>query len=128
MKHEVGSVKEIKGEKLKALRSYLDVLERYFPFGKLGHLFLVEVKHYASSYNTLIGSEITKIVQDAEEEDRQVFSSAPNWLACKGSSSKFRGYPCGLWKLFHYLTVNAADHSIGLRDTNHKIVLEAMHG
>lgn len=88
----------------------------------------MELKDYVFSQNSVTGAEITKMIQDAEKEERQVFSSAQNWLACKGSSTKYRGYPCGLWKLFHYLTVNAADHSIGLRGANHKVVLEAMHG
>lgn len=128
LKHEVGSVKEITGDKLKALKAYLNVLERYFPFGKFGHLFLVELRDYVSSHTTVSGNVIVDMVKDAERQERQVFSTPENWLACKGSASNYRGYPCGLWKIFHYLTVNAADHSIGLRGVNHKIVLEAMHG
>jgi thiol oxidase len=31
-----------------------------------------------------------------------------NWEGCKGSQPHLRGYPCGLWKLFHTLMVNAA--------------------
>ncbi|PAA81219.1 hypothetical protein BOX15_Mlig027511g2 [Macrostomum lignano] len=27
-----------------------------------------------------------------------------NWVACAGSRPYFRGYPCGLWQLFHSLT------------------------
>lgn len=124
----MGAVKEITGEKLQALKAYLNIIEKYFPFGKFGHLFLVELRHFVSSRDSVDGDAIFKMVVDAEREERQVFSSSETWLACKGSSPNFRGYPCGLWKLFHFLTVNAADHSIGLRDTNHKVVLEAMHG
>ena len=29
------------------------------------------------------------------------------WIACKGSAPQYRGYPCGLWTLFHVLTVDA---------------------
>ena len=25
------------------------------------------------------------------------------WVGCKGSSERYRGYPCGLWTLFHTL-------------------------
>lgn len=28
------------------------------------------------------------------------------WRHCLGSESKYRGYPCFLWTLFHVLTVN----------------------
>lgn len=103
-------------------------MEKYFPFGKFGHLFLVELRDYVSSRTTISGDEIAMLVKDAEREERQVFSTSETWLACKGSAPNYRGYPCGLWKMFHYLSVNAADHSIGLRDINPKIVLEAMHG
>lgn len=30
------------------------------------------------------------------------------WVGCQGSEPQFRGYPCGLWTLFHLLTVQAA--------------------
>ncbi|XP_018569842.1 sulfhydryl oxidase 2 isoform X1 [Anoplophora glabripennis] len=128
LKREVGSVKEITGDKLEALKAYINILVKYFPFGKYGQAFLVELKDYISNEETVKGSEIGKIVKDAEKEDRQVFSSPQQWLGCKGSSSSYRGYPCGVWKMFHYLTVNAADSSSGLKGTNPKVALEAMHG
>nr|XP_023027349.1 sulfhydryl oxidase 2 [Leptinotarsa decemlineata] len=127
LKHEVGNSKEITGEKLKALSDYMNILERHFPFGKYGQLFLKEIKNHISQKTFIHGSEIRKMVEDAEREERQVFSTPQKWLACKGSKTTYRGYPCGLWKMFHYLTVNAADYS-GIKDDNPKIVLEAMHG
>lgn len=33
--------------------------------------------------------------------------SSIEWVACKGSTENYRGYPCGLWTLFHTLTANA---------------------
>ncbi|NXX80577.1 QSOX1 oxidase, partial [Urocolius indicus] len=30
------------------------------------------------------------------------------WVGCQGSEPHFRGYPCGLWTIFHLLTVQAA--------------------
>ncbi|XP_045191199.2 sulfhydryl oxidase 2-like isoform X2 [Mercenaria mercenaria] len=29
------------------------------------------------------------------------------WVGCAGSEARFRGYPCGMWTLFHTLTVAA---------------------
>jgi len=29
------------------------------------------------------------------------------WTGCAGSQSNYRGYTCGLWNLFHTLTVSA---------------------
>lgn len=31
----------------------------------------------------------------------------PAWAQCRGSSPRFRGYPCGLWSLFHALVTTA---------------------
>eukprot|EP00164_Ancoracysta_twista_P001510 GFYU01001980.1.p1 GENE.GFYU01001980.1~~GFYU01001980.1.p1 ORF type:complete len:732 (+),score=192.17 GFYU01001980.1:188-2383(+) len=48
------------------------------------------------------------------------------WRGCHGSSSHLRGYPCGLWQLFHstvlaaqydpYSTINAKDALFAVRD------------
>ncbi|PKU36229.1 sulfhydryl oxidase 1 [Limosa lapponica baueri] len=32
------------------------------------------------------------------------------WVGCQGSEPHFRGYPCGLWTVFHLLTVQAAQN------------------
>lgn len=128
LKREVARVREITGEKLNALKAYLSVLIKYFPFGKFGQSFLLDLNEYVSSSTPVNGADIGKMVRDAENEDRQVFSSPQQWLACKGSDSTYRGYPCGLWKMFHFLTVNAADHGSALKGSNPKVVLEAMHG
>ncbi|KAG5886744.1 hypothetical protein JTB14_019442 [Gonioctena quinquepunctata] len=128
LKHEVGNSKQITGDKLKALLAFVNVLEKYFPFSKYGQLFLRELKDFLLQKSSVDGDDIRKMVELAEREERQIFSTPQNWLACKGSSDKYRGYPCGLWKMFHYLTVNAADYTSGTKGSNPNIVLEAMHG
>lgn len=30
-----------------------------------------------------------------------------DYVACKGSEPRYRGYPCSLWTLFHTLSVQA---------------------
>lgn len=30
-----------------------------------------------------------------------------DYIGCKGSEPRYRGYPCSLWTLFHILTVQA---------------------
>ncbi|CAH1987738.1 unnamed protein product [Acanthoscelides obtectus] len=126
LKHEIVGFREITGERLDALKAYLDVLVKYFPFGKYGHMFLIELRDFVSNKKHVRGEDIKILVQDAEKDSRQVFSSPEQWLACKGSISKHRGYPCGVWKLFHYLTVNAAEASPPTSDPT--MVLTAMYG
>ncbi|XP_030765654.1 sulfhydryl oxidase 2-like [Sitophilus oryzae] len=128
LKREIGGSKEISGEKLEALKKYISVLAKYFPFGRNGKAFLNQIDNYVNSSPTVYGSEFSKLVDSAENENSLVFSSPKHWLGCKGSSGQYRGFPCGMWKLFHYLTVNVADYEQGLRGDNPRLALEAMHG
>lgn len=36
---------------------------------------------------------------------------------CAGSSLKYRGYPCGLWVLFHTLTVSQVQSGLFIYDS-----------
>uniref|UniRef100_A0A6P7HBE4 Sulfhydryl oxidase n=1 Tax=Diabrotica virgifera virgifera TaxID=50390 RepID=A0A6P7HBE4_DIAVI len=126
LKHEVGLVKEITDERLQALKNYINVLYKYFPFGRNGKLFLHDLKEFVWYKTAVKGSDIANFLKHAEMENQLVFSSPlGQWLGCKGSADNYRGYTCGMWKLFHYLTVNAADEAVG---SNPRVVLEAMHG
>ncbi|KAL7079821.1 hypothetical protein ACQ4LE_000739 [Meloidogyne hapla] len=42
----------------------------------------------------------------AENDQNNPFPISEEWEHCKGSSPVLRGYTCGLWTLFHVLTVN----------------------
>lgn len=124
LRHEISTVKSISGEKLNALKAYLQVLSKYFPFGRNGKRFLEQLVSIASSSTTIDGFEIAQKLDKAEQEDQKIFSSPKQWLGCRGSTPERRGYPCGLWKMFHYLTVNAAEHD----DAKPREVLDAMLG
>ncbi|VDP03929.1 unnamed protein product [Heligmosomoides polygyrus] len=43
----------------------------------------------------------------AEEAAGSPFAVNSDWDHCRGSSSQYRGYTCGLWVTFHALTVSA---------------------
>lgn len=122
LKHEVAGLKSITGEKLDALRAYLNVLAKYFPLGRNGQTFLRNLRDTVYSKPSVSGSEIADAITSAEGEDQRVFSSPQQWLACRGSTPEHRGYPCGVWKLFHYLTVAAAEHN----SSEPREVLDAM--
>ncbi|XP_056636385.1 sulfhydryl oxidase 2-like [Diorhabda sublineata] len=128
LKREIGNRKEIKGEQLEALKKYINVLEKYFPFGDKGKSLLRHLKEYINSSTIIDGHHIFHHIKDADMPGQNVFSGPEQWLGCKGSLPTFRGYPCGLWKLFHYLTINAAFDPTNTKDSDPKLVLEAMHG
>lgn len=127
LKHEVALQKGISGGKLDALLAYVGVLAKYFPFGQKGRTFLLELKGKLEERKggSVGGEEVARWISEAEEEGRMIFSSAPQWVGCGGSTGSFRGYPCSLWTLFHYLTVNAAEQGEGAKPRE---VLEAMLG
>lgn len=118
LKHEVATTREIAGEKLLALRNYLNVILKYFPLGPKAQTLLRQVKDHVNQAEVVQGADIARFLQN----DDDAFSSPQNWLACQGTVAGHRGYPCGLWKMFHYLTVNADE------DDEPRVVLEAMHG
>uniref|UniRef100_A0A6E8VT02 Sulfhydryl oxidase n=1 Tax=Anopheles coluzzii TaxID=1518534 RepID=A0A6E8VT02_ANOCL len=124
--HEIGRYKTIEGDRLVALRNFLNVLVRYFPFNDNGRRFLTEVRQYVlnAGEKRLDGEAFVARVKALETERKPVFSSN-HWIGCSGSKEGLRRYPCGLWTLFHYLTVQAAESDLSNSPLE---VLEAMHG
>uniref|UniRef100_A0A2M3ZG91 Sulfhydryl oxidase n=1 Tax=Anopheles braziliensis TaxID=58242 RepID=A0A2M3ZG91_9DIPT len=123
---EVARFKTIDGERLAALRHFLDVLVHYFPFNDNGRRFLTELRQYVlnAGETSLDGRAFVERAKALEKERSPVFASN-HWIGCSGSKEGLRRYPCGLWTLFHYLAVQAAEND---RTTNAQEVLEAMHG
>jgi thiol oxidase len=103
LKHEVPSYKLISGEAFTALKDYLNVLVKYLPFSSRALKVLVSLRNEVFKHtNEIEGEKVLEYLNGAES----VFS-LHDWIGCKGSKPQYRGYPCGLWTLFHTLTVNA---------------------
>lgn len=106
--HEIPLMKSIDGEKMQALRGYLALLAAYFPLQR-NNVYLEVIRDVVEKKNTLTGEEFSQVARTTEEEMSPVYSGAPRqWIGCKGSMDSYRGYPCGLWTMFHMLTVNFA--------------------
>ncbi|KYN11595.1 PREDICTED: sulfhydryl oxidase 2-like [Trachymyrmex cornetzi] len=130
--HEISLMKSIDGEKMKALRKYLVVLATYFPLRR-NNVYLEVIRDVVEKKNTMTGEEFSQLAKTTEEEMSPVYSGAPRqWIGCKGSTDSYRGYPCGLWIMFHMLTVNfALERNKDVTQTfsrNPTAVLRAMHG
>ncbi|XP_050308363.1 sulfhydryl oxidase 2 [Anthonomus grandis grandis] len=128
LKREIGVRKEITGEQLEALKKYIELLSSFFPLGASGKQLFQQIQTVLYSGNVIDGWKIAILVKDAEKPEKNVFSTPQHWLGCKGSSPQYRGYPCSLWTLFHYLTVNVAKSDDNTRGDNPRLVLETMHG
>lgn len=123
LKHEISSATSITGDKRNALIKFVDVMLKYFPLTNNGRSFMYEISEKIKSHDPVYGTDLVNIINKMEDPDEKIFSSHQQWLACDGSTTKYRGYPCGLWKLFHYLTVNAASNGNDPQE-----VLQTMHG
>lgn len=53
-------------------------------------------------------SSITPCLSVLQASHPAVLPTNVTWVGCQGSEPHFRGYPCGLWTVFHLLTVQAA--------------------
>jgi len=85
------------------LYQYLDILSRFYP-----------IESYA--YNLI--STLYKKINQTEDVDtlRSIVDEFPaswDWIGCKGSSDLYGGYTCGLWTLWHFLTVAQAEAASG---------------
>lgn len=105
---EIPRYKILTGEPLQALLSYLNVVISFFPFrGNLKN-YMEALHHSLSSRSEWSGSDIYDLVKSLERVYDPVYTSGLDYISCKGSQPQYRGYTCGLWTLFHTLTVNAA--------------------
>ena len=121
LKHEIPSYKLISGDAFPALKNYLTVLVKYLPISQDGHKVLVSLRNAVFKYSSEIaGERFAEFLNRFDGSSESVFASG-EWMGCKGSRPQYRGYPCGLWTLFHTLTVNA------LMDNPHLESLEVLN-
>uniref|UniRef100_A0A8C5D3W5 Sulfhydryl oxidase n=1 Tax=Gouania willdenowi TaxID=441366 RepID=A0A8C5D3W5_GOUWI len=106
---EVAAHTVISGEALTALKKYISVLSKHFPGRPV-------VMNLLKSVNSWLQSQTAdQISYDALEDILDNTAQMPNaalpddtkWVGCQGSQPHLRRYPCGLWTLFHVLTVQA---------------------
>ncbi|RLU27096.1 hypothetical protein DMN91_000895, partial [Ooceraea biroi] len=126
--HEIPLTKVIDGEKMEALRRYLTLLAEYYPLRR-GNAYLDVIRDIVEKRSRITGKEFSQLVKTTEEEMSPVYSGPPRrWVGCKGSTSSYRGYPCGLWTMFHTLSVNFALKQSKHTSQDPSAVLRAMHG
>ncbi|XP_065200753.1 sulfhydryl oxidase 2-like isoform X1 [Planococcus citri] len=103
--HEVTLKPKITGEAMNALKGYLQVLSKYFPSNSNIHVLLNAVIHDVRDVHTTTGGDFKRLII---EHSRNLFPlKNKHWVGCKGSTAKYRGYPCSVWMTFHTLSVQA---------------------
>ncbi|CAG9537260.1 unnamed protein product [Cercopithifilaria johnstoni] len=126
--------KYLAGNNLTAIRDFLDILAKNLPTTTIYHDISDENKQLLNSKRAvnifkkmrdyIDESELQDVIPiekykekflNLEEEYNHPFPVNSDWEHCAGSNPKFRGYTCGLWTLFHALTLQA--YKNGLNDS-----------
>ncbi|XP_053285722.1 sulfhydryl oxidase 1 [Pleuronectes platessa] len=106
---EVAAHTIIQGETLISLKKYVAVLAKFFP----GRPVVMNLLKSLSSWlQNQSGDEISyeafkEIVDNSAQSPDMALPEGERWVGCQGSQPQFRRFPCGLWTLFHVLTVQA---------------------
>ncbi|XP_017498213.3 sulfhydryl oxidase 1 [Manis javanica] len=127
---EVGKFSILEGQRLVALKKFMAVLAQYFPGRPLVQNFLRSMNNWLSKQQKKkIPYGFFKTALDSRKEGA-VITKKVNWVGCQGSEPHLRGFPCSLWILFHFLTVQAAQQNVDRAQETAKAqeVLQAIRG
>ncbi|XP_047443287.1 sulfhydryl oxidase 1 [Mugil cephalus] len=123
---ELAAHSVIKGEALTSLKKYISVLAKYFPGRPMVMNLLRSVNSWLQNQtaNQVSYEAFREILDNSAQAPDTALPEGVRWVGCQGSQPQFRRYPCGVWTLFHVLTVQA--YSAGGSDPSE--VLSAMRG
>ncbi|XP_053380728.1 sulfhydryl oxidase 2-like isoform X2 [Mercenaria mercenaria] len=107
LRQEIAICRDIGGEKLKALKQFMSVLAKYFPGREEVSDYLFKVSAWLRSAGSDITGDQWITALDDKQSMEEFLPERIEWVGCAGSEARFRGYPCGMWTLFHTLTVAA---------------------
>jgi len=114
---EVGRHTVLNETQIVALKEYFSTIYKYFPFDNENvRRFFKRMNHWFSNK-----SKTLKVVdfKAAMKISDGYLHPIVDWRHCNGSRPEFRGYPCGLWSLFHVMTVNEYKSS---KDNKHEVL------
>ncbi|NXT24663.1 QSOX1 oxidase, partial [Syrrhaptes paradoxus] len=99
------------GDRLDTFRCYVAMLVKYFPGRPCVQTYLQSLDSWLRNWTEpeLPRSALKEAMKNNRDASHPaVLPTNVTWVGCQGSEPQFRGYPCGLWTIFHLLTVQAA--------------------
>ena len=127
LSHEAAQHATITGENLNALQDYIDALTRHFPARQKTRAFLLELRTWIMGHDDAVrGEDLSRAIGEIKSRLKAFSDTADGWLGCAGSTAQYGNYPCGLWMMWHAMTVNQAVSSSNGDDP--RAVLKAMKG
>ncbi|KAM4023514.1 sulfhydryl oxidase 1 [Anomaloglossus baeobatrachus] len=123
---EVARFSRFNGDRLRALTNYVSVLNKYFPARPYLRTLLDSLYRwlYDQRGKIVTYKDFADAVNNKNQEQDAVLTPHVNFVWCQGSKPEFRGFPCSVWTVFHFLTVRAAQ--LGSEESNPQEVLKAM--
>uniref|UniRef100_A0A8D9EMZ1 Sulfhydryl oxidase n=1 Tax=Cacopsylla melanoneura TaxID=428564 RepID=A0A8D9EMZ1_9HEMI len=99
----------IDGERLGAMRAYVNVLVKYFPIDDKGREFLQSVNSSLYEKESFTPVQFQTVITDLIDKHNPFLmkNKKEGYIGCSSRRPGLRGYPCTLWTLFHTLTVSA---------------------
>lgn len=101
LRSDVSMVPQISHTNRTALSEFLNMLIKVLPCPPTFHAQLKALYQWVSDHDRFSG---TQWINKMKQINFPLFPG--DHVTCKGSLPRYRGYPCGLWLLFHSLTVN----------------------
>ncbi|XP_054021332.1 sulfhydryl oxidase 1 [Dryobates pubescens] len=101
------------GAQLAAFKCYVATLVKYFPGRPYVQTYLQSLDVWLKNWTDpeLPRSTLKEAMKNnGDASHPAMLPTNVTWVGCQGSERHFRGYPCGLWTLFHLLTVQAAQN------------------
>ena len=106
--NQITARKRLDSSQLAVFKDFLQVIDRFFPFGEKDEKssgFIRLLLKWSTTLSHYLESDELITIMNKFEDDYSLPDMAP-YKSCAGSDPKYRGYPCSLWTLFHTLTVN----------------------
>ncbi|BHF73137.1 sulfhydryl oxidase [Sparganum proliferum] len=98
--NDVGMKSVITGEDLDALKEFIEAVRRFLVLDSHYNFSIDSIKNQLSGQTSVSADQWNAILTKSGFPTSKV-----KYVACKGSKQQFRGYPCGLWVMFHAMTV-----------------------
>ncbi|KAG5498554.1 hypothetical protein JKF63_02840 [Porcisia hertigi] len=118
--HEVALMGLESASGRQALLNFLRAVEQRLP-GLGADVLLQALTAYNEVNETRYSSTASAFMSVGEWQSLVLSAGIPyqgtprnlRWQTCKGSSWRYRGFPCGMWLLYHALTANMPDAGTG---------------
>ncbi|CAG2163135.1 unnamed protein product [Oppiella nova] len=115
---EVTRFQTLNSTQVSVLKKYFSVVYKYFPFDNENvRRFFKRMKHWFANKTKEIKIDNFKAAMKISDG---YLPPIVQWRHCSASKSHFRGYPCGLWSMFHVMTVK--EYSMNSTHNSHEVL------